>query len=146
MQLQHVQQYALIISILIALLNGPSIKSRIMESWNVRFVGMKNPHKLFGKFGKKRQNINSNSTTKKLENSITTTVMDASWRKSNHVKQFINASNAKTSSSVKPALNLVVISAIASYARQQHRKNGENVRIEKVKRNWIASKDWSEQN
>lgn len=142
MQLQHVQQFALIIFILIVSLNGRSIRWKIMESSNALYVEMKNPHKLFKKLGKNKQNINSSSITKKWESSIITIVMDANWRRSNHAKQFINASNAKTSFFAKPASSLAVTFAIASSARQEHKKNGDNVKIEKVKRNLIVSKDW----
>lgn len=142
MQLRRVLLFVWIIFILIALLNGPSIKSKIMELSNVLFVGMKNLHRLFEKFGKKRQSINSNFTIKKLGNSIATIVTAANWRKYNHARQSINASNAKMSSFVKPASNSVVIFATASFARQLHRKNGDNVRIEKGKRSWIVNKAW----
>lgn len=141
MQLQHAQQFAWIIFISIASLNGLSIKSKTMESSNALFVEMKNLRKLFEKLGRRRHNINNNSITKKWGNNITTTVTDANWRRSNLVKQFTNVFNAKMSSFAKLVSNLAVIFATASSAKQQHKKNGDNVKIEKVKKRSIASKD-----
>lgn len=134
MQLQHAQQFAWIIFISIASLNGLSIKSKTMESSNALYVEMKNLRKLFEKLGRRRHNINNNSITKKWGNNITTTVTDANWRRSNLVKQFTNVFNAKMSSFAKLVSNLAVIFATVSSAKQQHKKNGENVKIEKVKK------------
>lgn len=111
-----------------------------MESSNARFVGMKNLLRLFEKLGKKKLNTNSNSITRKLESSIATTVMDANWKKFNPARQFTNAFNAKTSFYAKPASSSAAISDIASSAKQQHKKSGDSVKIEKAKRNSIASK------
>lgn len=121
-------------SILTVFLNGWSMNSRTMESLNVLSVETRKLMKPFYQLKWRSTKWWRVSTTKKSGSAITTIAMAVSLNKYNKIVLFTSVLLVKTSLYVRCALISGNTINTRLFASQPTRKNGNNVKIEKLKR------------